>query len=104
MFADFCVDNNIVIGGSQFPHKQEHEIIWMSPDQVTENHIDHIGISRKFRRTMLDVRAKRDADAASDHLLVVTKLKLKRYRTSNSARTKYNVHFLGDKAFAMFSK
>ena len=59
MFADFCAENNIVIGGSQFPNKQEHKVTWVSPDQVTENQIDHIGISRKFKRSMLDVRAKR---------------------------------------------
>ena len=37
MFADFCAENNIVIGGSQFPHKQQHKVTWVSPDQVTEN-------------------------------------------------------------------
>ena len=67
--ADFCAENNIVIGGSQFPHKQEHRVTWVSPDQVMENQIDHIGISRKFRRSMLGVRAKRGVDAASDHHL-----------------------------------
>ena len=98
MFAE----NNIAIGGSQFPHKQKHKVTWMSPDQVTENQIDHIGISRKFRRSMLDVRAKRGVDAASDHHLIVTKqiLELKMYRTSTSARIKCNVYLLRDKAFA----
>ena len=51
---------------------------------------------------MLDFRTKRGADAASDHHLVVTKLrlKLKRCTTSTSTRTKYNVHLLLDKAVA----
>ena len=102
MFADFCVENNTVIGGSQFPHKQEYKVTCVSSDQVTENQIDRIGISRKFRRSMLDVRAKRGADAALDHHLIATKLrlKLKKCRTSTSARIKYNVHLLRDKAFA----
>ena len=66
-----CAENSIVIGGSVFTHKEVHKATWVSPDQVTENQIDHIGISKKFRRTMLDVRAKRGADAALDHHLVV---------------------------------
>ena len=62
MFADFCAANSIVIGGSVFPHKEVHKATWVSPDQMTENQIDHIGISKKFRRTMLNVTVKRRAD------------------------------------------
>ena len=51
---------------------------------------------------MLDVRAKRGADVASDHYLIITKLrlKLKRCRILTSTGIKYNVHLLRDKAFA----
>nr|KAG5686923.1 hypothetical protein BaRGS_020732 [Batillaria attramentaria] len=50
-FADFCALNQLVIGGSIFPHKRIHKATWRSPDHVTENQIDHICISRKFRRS-----------------------------------------------------
>ena len=50
LFADFCVLNNLVIGGSIFPHKKHHKSTWMSPDGRTENQIDHL------RTSMLDVR------------------------------------------------
>ena len=101
MFADFCAENRKVIGGSVFPHKEVHKATWVSPDQVTENQIDHIGISKKFRRTMLDVRVKRGADAASDHHLVVSKLqlKLKKCEVAINARTKFNIQLLQDKVF-----
>lgn len=101
LFADFYADNNIVIGGSIFPHKDIHKVTWVSPDHITENQIDHIGISTKFRRTLLDVRAKRGADAASDHHLVVGKLrlKIKRCVTRSSTRTKYNVQLLQEEAY-----
>lgn len=59
------------------PHKRIHKATWMSPDLITENQIDHICIAKKFRRSLEDTRVKRGADAASDHHLVVAKLKLK---------------------------
>ena len=75
-FADACALNNVVIGGSVFPHKRIHKATWVSPDLITENQIDHICIAKKFRRSLEDVRVKRGADAASDHHLVVAKLSL----------------------------
>ncbi len=37
LFADFCADNNLVIGGTVFPHKEVHKTTWVSPNQQTEN-------------------------------------------------------------------
>ena len=73
MFADLCSFNILIIGGSVFPHRMIHKVTWVSPDHRTENQIDHIFISQKFRRSMQDVRIHRGADAASDHHLVLTK-------------------------------
>ena len=72
-----CAINNIVIGGSMFTHKRIHKATWVSPDQVTENQIDHIGINKMFRRSLQDVHVKRGADVVSDHHLVTARLKLK---------------------------
>ena len=69
--------NSIVIGGSTFPHKRKHKITWVSLDHSTENQIDHICISMRLRRSQRDVRVYRGADVASDHYLVVAKLRLK---------------------------
>ena len=69
-FADLCALNNLVIGGSIFPHKRIHKSTWVSPDGVTENQIDHVCISRKFRRSLQDVRVRRGADVASDLLRI----------------------------------
>ena len=91
MLADFCAENNLVIGGSVFPDKDVHKITWVSPDGNTENQIDHICISKKFIRTLLDVSSKRGADASSDHHLVEGKLQLKFKRCTNLfTRVKYN--------------
>ena len=98
-FADLCALNQLVIGGSIFPHKRIHKATWISPNHVTENQIDHICIIRKFRRSWQDVRVMRGADVSSDHHLLMTtvKLRLKKFTTANSTRTKYNVGLLRDK-------
>ena len=96
--ADFCANNNLVIGGTVFPHKEIHKTTWESPDKVTHNQIDHICINTKFRRSLLDVRARRGADAATDHRLVVGKVQLKLRKHNNiRVRWKYNVEALKDK-------
>nr|KAG5700884.1 hypothetical protein BaRGS_012291 [Batillaria attramentaria] len=95
-FANFCALNQLVIGGSIFPHKRIHKATWRSPDHVTENQIDHICISRKFRRSWRDVRVMRGADVSSDHHLLATtlRLRLKRHTNANNTRTRYNVGLL----------
>nr|KAG5711950.1 hypothetical protein BaRGS_026391 [Batillaria attramentaria] len=97
LFTEFCTTNDLVIGGTIFPHKTIHKTTWTSPDGRTVNQIDHITIGRKWRRSLLDVRAKRGADAASDHHLVIAaiKIKLKAYRDQGDRPShKYNVHSL----------
>ena len=96
-FGDLCALNQLVIGGSIFPHKHINKNTWRSPDHRTENQIDHICISRRFRRSWRDVRVRRGADVSSDHHLVVTavRLRLKKFTYANSnTQTRYNVGLL----------
>jgi hypothetical protein len=76
-FAELCSNNNLVIGGTLFPHKRIHKVTWESPDQTTQNQIDHITIHKKWRRSLLHVRAFRGADVASDHQLLIGSVQLK---------------------------
>lgn len=64
---DFCTFNELVIGGSLFPHKPTHKDTWISVDINTENQTDYITIATKWRKLLLDVRVKRGADIDSDH-------------------------------------
>ena len=103
LLTEFCTFNDLVIGGTVFQHKQIHKTTWTSPDGRTVNQIDHVTIGRKWRRSLLDVRVKRGADAASDHHLVVAdlKFKLKVYRDrADRPSHKYNIHSLKDKTKA----
>jgi len=78
LFADFCVLNYQVIGGSIFPHKRHHKTTWISPDGRTEikltTSLFHVDGGHQCRP---DVRVKRGADAASDHHLLVAEVKIK---------------------------
>ena len=72
--VDFCMNNNLVIGGTIFPHKNIHKLTWQSPDGRT---INQIIINGKWRRSLQDVRAYWGADAYSDHHLTAATIKLK---------------------------
>ena len=96
-FANICFFNRLVIGDTIFPHKKIHKATWVSPDQRTENQIDHFCISRKFRRSLEDVRVLRGADIGLDHhlLLAVMKLRLKIFHKNDGCRRpKYQVSLL----------
>ena len=97
LFTEFCSFNDLIIGGTLFPHKTIHKTKCISPDSKTENQIDHITIGRMWRRSLHDVRVRRGADAASDHHLVVavlkTKLKVFRDRAGRPS-IKFNVQCL----------
>lgn len=99
LFVEMCAFNSMVIGGSIFPHKRIHKTTWVSPDHNTENQIDHICLSKRFRRSVQDVRVYRGADVASDHHLVVATLRLKprKYNTRNpKVAPRYNIKLLQD--------
>ncbi|VDO72766.1 unnamed protein product [Schistosoma margrebowiei] len=99
IFANLCAFNKLVTGGTIFPHKRIHKITWTSPDHTTQNQIDHICINKTFRWTIKDVRTKRGADIASDHHLLVAKMKLKLKKHWTTGRTisqKFNTAFIRD--------
>lgn len=77
LFADLCAKHDLVIGGTIFPHNNIHKTTWVSPNMKTQNQIDHIAISKKWRTSLLDVRSRRGADVYSDHHLVVGQIRIK---------------------------
>ncbi len=99
LLAEFCSLNELVIGGSLFPHKQTHKATWISPDHRTENQIDHFAIDRKWRRVLLDVRVKRGADVDSDHHLLLGELWMKlavRKKAGNRVQRRFDTTKLTD--------
>ena len=41
LLIDFCTQNELVIGGTLFEHKNIHKYTWTSPDGHPTNQIDH---------------------------------------------------------------
>ena len=68
--VDFCGLNDLVVTGTIFPHKLIHKHIWTSPGGKTKNQIDHVLVNRQHQTSVMDTRAMRGADIASDHQLV----------------------------------
>ena len=100
-FADFCDLQDLVIGGSVFPHKRIHKATWRHPNGINENQIDHIAYSRKFRRCFTDVKVMRGATVGSDHNLLLGKIKLKlkrNWKDKTQSRQKFNTTLLKDPA------
>ena len=97
LFADLCTLNELIIGGTLFPHKPTHKATWISPDLKTENQIDHITITKKWRRVLLDVRVKRGADINSDHHLLVGEFRMNlaaKKKTDNKVQRRFEIRKL----------
>lgn len=77
MFIDLCVNYNLVIGGSLFLHKDIHKATWVAPNQCTFNQTDHVAISKKWWRSLLDAPSYKGVVVASDHHLAVAQLRLR---------------------------
>ncbi|GFR58180.1 craniofacial development protein 2 [Elysia marginata] len=58
-FLEFCIENNLVIGGTTFRQKDIHKKTWNSPDGKTRNQIDLAAINRRWRSSLVDARAIR---------------------------------------------
>ena len=93
---EFCSTNNLVVGGTIFPHKEIHKLTWYSPNLRDKNQIDHLMINSMWRRSLLDVKVKRGADVGSDHHLVtaILKLKLRSTGTKVIIRKQFNTERL----------
>ena len=76
-FADLCALNNLVIGGSVFQHEKIHKAKKLRHHLTCQQktRLDHVCMGRKFRKSLQHVYVERGADVASDHHILIAKLK-----------------------------
>ena len=89
-FSFFCGINNLAVVTTMLKHKDIHLQTWTSPNGQHCDQIDHVAVNGKYKRSVLDVRVFRGADAGSDHNLVVIRAQLKLHNTQNGEE---NVNF-----------
>ena len=91
--VDFCLNNNCIVGGTIFPHKDIYKPIWRSPDGIPCNQIYRIIINGKGRGSMHAVRVSSGADNNSDHHYVLAYIQLKVHRAvqQNERRKKLDI-------------
>jgi hypothetical protein len=100
LLIELCGKHGLVIGGTVFPHKEGHKVTRIPPDKDKQggNQIDHICISRNWRKSLLDVRNKRGADIGSDHHMIMGILRIKTQKVIRKTinRRRYNLKRLED--------
>lgn len=82
-----------------FSHKDIYKITWTSPDNQTNNQIDHICVSRRWRSSLLDVCSQKGADMYTDHNLLCGYMRIKllsNKRRKNAIKRKLNIEMLQD--------
>ena len=80
MLSSFTLANEMLITNTLFNHPKRRRYTWMSPGKTYRNQIDYILIDKSWKTAVLDAKTKPGADCDTDHLLVVTKIRLKAYR------------------------
>ena len=70
-----------------FPHKDIHLQTRISPNGEHRNHIDHVAINGKIRRSVQNEKVNRGADEGSDHNLLVTKIRIRLHKAERSPTT-----------------
>ena len=95
LFADYCGTNELVIGGT-LPIQEDPQGDMDFPDLHTKNEIDHIAISRRWRRTLEYTRTRNGADVGSGHSLLIAKLKARSTAKAQSQKGRHQRHTIAN--------
>jgi len=74
---DFCLNHELLLANTWFKHHPRRLYIWTSPEGVTRNQIDYIGISQRWRSCINNCKTYPGADCDSDHNLLVATMKIR---------------------------
>lgn len=71
---EFCIENDLLVGNSFYPHKRIHKITFSSQDR--NSIIDYFVYDRSVRQYLMDIKVIRGAEIGSDHLLLIADTKI----------------------------
>ena len=83
---EFCQENALVIANTLFQQHKRRLYTWTSPDGKHRNQIDYILCSQRWRSCIQSTNTRPGADCGSDHLLLITKFRLKLKKVGKTAR------------------
>ena len=73
-----CSEYSLVITNTIFKHKEAHKNTWMHPRSKHWHLLDYIIVRQRDVGEVLDTRALRGADCGTDHVMLRSKLAIKR--------------------------
>ena len=76
-WIEWCMENKRIIGSTWFRHHPRHLWTWKSPGDRSRSQIDYITISKRIRNALTQVKKYPGTDCSSDHVSVITTIKLK---------------------------
>ncbi|XP_058817661.1 uncharacterized protein LOC131680971 [Topomyia yanbarensis] len=86
--VNFAASRFMLVRSTFFPRKDIHKATWRSPDQRTENQIDHVLNNGRFFSDITNVRTYRSANIDSDHYLVAVCMRSKLSTVHNTRRSR----------------
>ena len=84
----FCSEYQLVITNTVFKHKPHHQNSWMHPRSKHWHLLDYVITRQKDLNDVLDTRAMRGADCATDHVMIRSKLAFVLKKASNKTKGK----------------
>ena len=85
---DFCSANRLSITNTKFKQHPRRLYTWTSPDQVTRNQIDYLICQQRWESSVKNAKTLPGADCASDHNLLMMKVKIKMKRIAKPPLTR----------------
>jgi hypothetical protein len=71
------MEQELTLANTWFKQHRRRLATWTSPDGITKNQIDYIGIQRKWRTSISNCKTYPGADCDTDHNLLVATLKIR---------------------------
>lgn len=95
-FVEWCQEKAQIVVNTWFRHHKRHLWTWKAPGDGVRNQIDYITINERYRNAITQARTFPGADVNSDHVPIVStvKLKLKQLRKPKT-KPKKNIYLLG---------